>query len=163
MAASDDRFTFLNLSSAASIHLLDDLDDKQGWDLPDDDIQVPLHLLPAYQDEDDETVLPSSTHPSYPYGNPYLPTPGPSVTNPTTTHTSLSTSLPVLSLKHLHSITTFGEPRERGWSEMGLDAMLGEEERGDDEEKKAGEATAPTGQNAGDGSGSERGEMEEED
>ncbi|SCV70522.1 BQ2448_1916 [Microbotryum intermedium] len=75
--------------------LLDEEDAKLGWELPHDgqsmqalrssprvgadrwriaDIIVPAHLLPPYQDEDDETILPSSAHPSYPYGNPYNPT-----------------------------------------------------------------------------------------
>lgn len=103
------------MSLGRAVHLVhDDPDDDGDWELPDDgeqqlemnvlgrrgltfrahrlplaDILVPAHLLPPYQDEDDESepcarsvcnlqltrrstaVLPSQAHPSYPYGNPY--------------------------------------------------------------------------------------------
>ncbi|SCZ87570.1 BZ3500_MvSof-1268-A1-R1_Chr2-2g05036 [Microbotryum saponariae] len=66
---ADDRFCYLHMPEMLSSQiLLDEEDAKLGWDLPHDDIIVPAHLLPSYQDEDDET------HPSYPYGNPYTPT-----------------------------------------------------------------------------------------
>jgi hypothetical protein len=38
------------------------------------DIEYPPGFIPPYQDEDDEFVLPTNTHPSYPFGNPYAPT-----------------------------------------------------------------------------------------
>ncbi|GAA6061148.1 hypothetical protein JCM10212_001748 [Sporobolomyces blumeae] len=73
---ADDRFTYVNSSlDALDPHLglvLGDPDhDDLAWDFPLDHIAVPDHLIPPYQDEDDETLLPSQTHPSYPYGNPY--------------------------------------------------------------------------------------------
>lgn len=100
-------------------------------------------------------VLPSASHPSYPYGNPHTITPhAPRSKPPTATHHSLATSLPVLSLPHLHSITTFGEPSERVWTELGLNNLLPEVERREEESEEGGkgkgEAMQPTGQNAGD-------------
>ncbi|ORY69125.1 hypothetical protein BCR35DRAFT_308132 [Leucosporidium creatinivorum] len=146
----DDRFCYLHVPDALASHLLDEEDERLGWDLPDDDIKVPQHLLPSYQDEDDETVLPSASHPSYPYGNPYTSRPlststssHPSHTtasNPahhsslfpsSTTHsTSLATTLPNLQLRQLFLHTAFGEPRERVWGEMGLgEVVRGKEAR----------------------------------
>lgn len=76
--SQDDRFSYLH---TASLHLLDDDDDKLGWDLPDDDIHVPLHLLPPYQDEEDESASPraaraldaSLTHVDLPAPQPSCP------------------------------------------------------------------------------------------
>lgn len=107
-------------------------------------------------------VLPSASHPSYPYGNPYAPR---NLANPTAhsqtlpsplfrpaSHAqSLATTLPVLGLRHLFSVTTFGEPRDRGWNDMGLEDLLKEREDESGETKEGtGEPPQPTGQNAGD-------------
>ncbi|GAA5862138.1 hypothetical protein JCM5296_007466 [Sporobolomyces johnsonii] len=177
---ADDRFTYVNVSHSLTAHLLDEEDDRLGWDLPDDDIQVPAHLLPPYQDEDDETMLPSQTHPSYPYGNPYKPhpltspsrRPSPSLASSapfashsassSTTHptsASLQTTLPSLELPALFAHTTFGDPSDRRWRELALPALLGRKTRierdEDDDERDAvhhahGDAGPPAGQNAAD-------------
>ncbi|GAA5984578.1 hypothetical protein JCM11641_006556 [Rhodosporidiobolus odoratus] len=185
---SDGRFSYLNLPYSSSSRLLDEEDDKLGWDLPDDDIALPAHLLPAYQDEDDETILPSQAHPSYPYGNPYKSNPltSPSRRQPThpaslshgpSTHSSsLSTSLPSLELRDLFSRTTFGEPLDRQWTELHLKGLFGRKtrvEREEDEEERDamhnahGDAGPPAGQNAGDADGEEdsqdEGSMEDDE
>ncbi|KAK4702412.1 hypothetical protein P7C70_g3818, partial [Phenoliferia sp. Uapishka_3] len=153
----DDRFSYLHQSSSLTDLLLDD--DKPLGDLPADDIAVPYHLLPPYQDEDDETVLPSASHPSYPYGNPYSTKPGSSTASTSTLFTpsasaqSLATSLPVLGIRHLHAVTTFGDARDRTWSELALDDLLRDresEEARDGMQHQAGDAPEPAGQNAGD-------------
>lgn len=73
------------------------------------------------------------------------------------TSRSLATSLPVLALPHLFELTTFGQSRDRTWNELGLNALLEEEERGEEDERRGGEmgqtggdVPQPTGQNAGD-------------
>lgn len=109
-------------------------------------------------------VLPSATHPSYPYGNPYTPRnlssmPSTSSYTPSTSshtlpasvfyhpaHHSLATTLPSLTLKALHRQTYFGEARDRHWNELGLDRLLSADERAEAEESAAGTA-------AGDGAG----------
>ncbi|KAL8277281.1 hypothetical protein RQP46_010350 [Phenoliferia psychrophenolica] len=155
----DDRFCYLHQSSSLTDLLLDD--DKPLGELPSDDIVVPYHLLPPYQDEDDETVLPSASHPSYPYGNPYSTKPhaptsfSPSSTlfHPSSSAQSLATTLPALSIRHLHAITTFGDARDRTWSELALDDLLKErkeEESRNGMQHQAGDAPEITGQNAGD-------------
>ncbi|BGP33170.1 hypothetical protein JCM10296v2_004964 [Rhodotorula toruloides] len=169
----DGRYSWLNMPSGRSAHLLDEEDERLGWDLPDDDIQVPVHLLAPYQDEDDETVLPSQAHPSWPYGNPYKPnlltSPSrrskPNSANPSSLFTpsthamSLSTSLPTLELRDLFLRTTFGDAADRQWDEMYLPGLFGRrtrlEEEEDDEERDAihnahGDAGPPAGQNAAD-------------
>ncbi|GAA5840545.1 hypothetical protein JCM5353_004377 [Sporobolomyces roseus] len=211
---ADDRFTYIH--QRYSLHSLnsnqDSDDDLQDWDLPDDgrtqklliltlecptqnsyssfrtDIAVPAHLLPPYQDEDDETLLPSQTHPSYPYGNPYRFTstsllsstslqPPPSrlrlphhPLRGSTHSASLSTSLPSLELPHLFSLTSFGDESQRHWVEQGLSGLLGpktrREEEEDEEERDRnvnthGDAGAPAGQNAADGPEDEEDDDEE--
>ncbi|GAA5890117.1 hypothetical protein JCM6882_009231 [Rhodosporidiobolus microsporus] len=169
----DDRFSYLNLPLSSTHHLLDEEDERLGWDLPDDDVFVPAHLLPPYQDEDDETVLPSQAHPSYPYGNPYKPhlTSSPSSRRagagaphsslfhaPSTHSSSLSTSLPALELRALFERTTFGEAADRQWGELHLGGLFGRKtstEREEDEREERGreshgDAGPPAGQNAGD-------------
>jgi len=42
---------------------LEDRVEQSAWD-----------MIPPYQNEDDEGILPSHSHPSYPFGNPYDPT-----------------------------------------------------------------------------------------
>lgn len=158
------RYVLLSCSSSA-LALLADLF------RPSPDIKVPQHLLPSYQDEDDESrfllllllscpsltlmptaVLPSASHPSYPYGNPYTARPlstSTSTSHPShasssqpahhsslfaptsTTHsTSLATTLPNLQLRQLFLHTAFGETRERTWREMGLgEVVRGKEAR----------------------------------
>ncbi|GAA5940236.1 hypothetical protein JCM1841_005025 [Sporobolomyces salmonicolor] len=176
---ADDRFTYVNVSHSLTAHLLDEEDDRLGWDLPDDDIQVPAHLLPPYQDEDDETMLPSQTHPSYPYGNPSKPPPwtAPSARGassaapapalaPSTpfapaapTAASLRTTLAALELPALFAQTTFGERSDRTWRELALAALFGRRtrpERDEDEDERDavhtahGDAGPPAGQNAAD-------------
>ncbi|GAA6010771.1 hypothetical protein JCM10207_005834 [Rhodosporidiobolus poonsookiae] len=167
---ADGRFSYLNLPHSLASHLLDEDDERLGWDLPDDDIQVPLHLLPPYQDEDDETILPSQAHPSYPYGNPYKPnllsspsrrgpTAHSSFSQPSTHSASLSTTLPALELRDLFARTTFGEASDRQWTELHLPGLFGRktraEERELEEQEKRdqmghGDAGPPAGQNAGD-------------
>ncbi|GAA5832592.1 hypothetical protein JCM11251_001379 [Rhodosporidiobolus azoricus] len=168
----DDRFTYRNLPLSLASHLLDEEDERLGWDLPDDDIFVPAHLLPPYQDEDDETILPSQAHPSYPYGNPHKPNltsspsrrstasvPHSSFFTPSTHSASLSTTLPALELRDLFARTTFGESTDRQWSELHLGGWFGRKtrrERDEDEEERMqgreghGDAGPPAGQNAGD-------------
>lgn len=99
--------------------------------------------------------MPSQTHPSYPYGNPYQPSlvVGPSSSNlepnlshrphrtRTTNHPSsswssssthaaaLSTRLTSLELPYLFSLTTFGEPDERTWFESALTGVVGPKTR----------------------------------
>ncbi|BGP17448.1 hypothetical protein JCM10213_003269 [Rhodosporidiobolus nylandii] len=167
---SDARFSYLHVPFSRTSRLLDEEDEKLGWDLPDDDIQVPAHLLPPYQDEDDETVLPSQAHPSYPYGNPYKPNlltsptrRGPSLHasafEPSTHSASLATTLPALELRELFERTTFGEAQDRQWTELHLGGLFGRktrvEQEEDEEERDAmhnghGDAGPPAGQNAGD-------------
>lgn len=123
-------------------------------------------------------VLPSAAHPSYPYGNPHATRPGgPSSTTPSVGSTSslfrpnssaqsLATSLPVLAIRHLHAVTTFGDARDRTWSEMALDDLL--PQRDDDDGRdgtqgQAGDAPQPTGQAAGDDPPDEEGEAVMED
>ncbi|GAA5849063.1 hypothetical protein JCM8547_006431 [Rhodosporidiobolus lusitaniae] len=182
----DDRFSHLNRAFGLAGHMLDE---ELDWDLPDDHIAVPAHLLPAYQDEDDESILPSQAHPSYPYGNPYKPNllhspsrrsrptshhPSSFVpSGPSTFTASLSTTLPSLELRDLFARTTFGEPADRQWTELHLGGLFGrktrKEQEEDEEERDAmhnahGDAGPPAGQNAGDAqeeSEGEEGEGEE--
>ncbi|GAA5886471.1 hypothetical protein JCM16303_001421 [Sporobolomyces ruberrimus] len=196
---ADDRFTYIheryNLHSLAATtgnrHDDHDYDDMLDWDLPDADIAVPAHLLPPYQDEDDETLLPSQTHSSYPYGNPYRFT-STSLLNSTSLHStshlasssslsshpigsthsaSLPTSLASLELPHLFSLTSFGDPSQRVWVEQNLSGLFGPKTRGeeeeDDEERDRnhnthGDAGPPAGQNAADGIEDDEEEEEEE-
>ncbi|GJN90196.1 hypothetical protein Rhopal_003195-T1 [Rhodotorula paludigena] len=166
----DDRWSYLNTSFSAANHLLDEEDERLGWDLPDDDIQVPAHLLPPYQDEDDETVLPSQAHPSYPYGNPYKPHLAASPSRraaaaraaafePSTHSASLATTLPTLELRELFERTTFGDAPDRQWHELHLGGLFGRKTRAEQEEDAElrdalqnahGDAGQPAGQNAGD-------------
>ncbi|GAA5846420.1 hypothetical protein JCM9279_001366 [Rhodotorula babjevae] len=168
---ADDRFSYLNLASASGHHLLDEDDERRGWDLPDDDIRVPLHLLPPYQDEEDDAVLPSQAHPSYPYGNPYKPhlsstlRRGPAssssssssrpTADPSTHAASLATALPALELRDLYERTTFGDAPDRQWRELHLGGLFGrrtrpERDEDEDERDTHGDAGPPAGQNAGD-------------
>ncbi|GAA5912591.1 uncharacterized protein JCM6883_005316 [Sporobolomyces salmoneus] len=194
---ADDRFCFIHqpyslhslLSSSSSSrgtpqegveHVEED--DMLDWTLPDDDISVPLHLLPPYQDESDETLLPSQTHPSYPYGNPYqslsLLSSSTSVTAPSSrphpvgsTHSApLSTSLTSLELPSLFALTSFGQPSERVWTESALTGLFGprtKREIEEDEEEMErnvnthGDAGPPAGQNAADGAEDETSDEEE--
>ncbi|KAK4049508.1 hypothetical protein OIV83_004005 [Microbotryomycetes sp. JL201] len=147
---SDDRFSYVHASVNASLQWLDNQEDSEGWELPDDDIDIAPHLMPTYQDEEDDTVLPSTTHPSYPFGNPYtsklhfsttlsaasgLPStlsgsgsnlPPPSLFHkPTSSNPgSLATTLSNLQLRQLFSQTNFGEPRERRWMEIAPDQVV---------------------------------------
>ncbi|GAA5987262.1 hypothetical protein JCM10908_001884 [Rhodotorula pacifica] len=174
---SDGRYTWVQMPLGRAMHLLDDEDeDDHDWELPDDDIYVPAHLLPPYQDEDDETALPSQTHPSYPYGNPYKPnaftSPGrgrpassshlSTFAHPLTHSASLATSLPALELRQLFERTTFGDPSDRQWAELNLPGLFGPKTRIElDEDRKSrdamynahGDAGPPAGQNAADGGG----------
>lgn len=94
-------------------------------------------------------VLPSASHPSYPYGNPYTTSLAQPFSSSSSTATgskqshpllpssafhsaslhSLATTLPVLALSSLFEHTTFASPRERGWGELGLESLLSEVER----------------------------------
>ncbi|GAA5939859.1 uncharacterized protein JCM15063_004326 [Sporobolomyces koalae] len=154
---ADDRFSFIHQPYALDVAGLDSsVDDSESWQLPLDDIHVPDHLLPPFQDEDDETLLPSQTHPSYPYGNPYRFTSTsllhststrsssdrPTTTgNPHSTTTgskthgpNLSTRLSTFELGHLYSLTRFGLGSEREWQEMGLPGLMGPLTRAEQEE-----------------------------
>ncbi|GAA5952712.1 hypothetical protein JCM3765_002253 [Sporobolomyces pararoseus] len=161
---ADDRFCYIhsqyNLYSllpkdsstlqdeGQQVEQVEQVDDMLDWELPDDDISVPNHLLPPFQDEDDETLLPSQTHPSYPYGNPYrlhssLSTSTslyPSSSNPSSSSSSstkhfssstfpsnstLSTNLSTLELPYLYSQTFLGDLNQRLWSEQGLIGLFG--------------------------------------
>ncbi|GAA5876134.1 hypothetical protein JCM3774_003508 [Rhodotorula dairenensis] len=155
----DARYSWVQMPLGRAVHLLDDTgDDDADWDLPDDDIYVPAHLLPPYQDEDDETALPSHAHPSYPYGNPYKPnaftspngrpsrsasttttsssTALPSFAHPLTHSASLATSLPALELRQLFERTTFGDPADRNWTELNLPGLFGPKTRTELEEDR---------------------------
>lgn len=194
----DDRFCYHHVADSLARHLLDEEDEKLGWDLPDDGellnpaakpsqrrAQTSRSLrtfsrltrtkttrvrLPSIEASNRQltqrqpAVLPSASHPSYPYGNPYAPRnlanpsahsqtlPSP-LFRPASHAQSLATTLPVLGLRHLFSVTTFGEPRDRGWNDMGLEDLLAdreEEENGDAKGQGSGEPPQPTGQNAGD-------------
>ncbi|BGP56414.1 hypothetical protein JCM8202_001846 [Rhodotorula sphaerocarpa] len=181
---ADGRYSWVNMSTERALHLVDadDEDDLDDWDLPDDHILVPAHLLPPYQDEDDD-ALPSQAHPSYPYGNPYknhafAPTSSGSTTartrpsssahhlspfaHPLTHSASLATTLPALELRHLFERTTFGDPLDRQWPELNLASMFGPKTRVElEEDRKSrdalynthGDAGAPAGQNAAAGGG----------
>ncbi|GAA6009583.1 hypothetical protein JCM11491_001023 [Sporobolomyces phaffii] len=188
---ADDRFTWIH-DHARLTRLIpgddgdDDDDDMLEWDLPDDDILVPSHLVPPFHAEDDETLLPSDTHPSYPYGNPYRVTPG-SLATSTSTSTvtrvphrvaagstrsaALATSLPSLELPHLFALTAFGDPKERTWHEQHLAGLFGpktrrEQEDDDDERDRHvnthGDAGPPAGQNAADDDGDGDGDSQTE-
>ena len=68
---------------------------------------------------------------------------------------SLATTLPVLSLKHLYSVTRFGESNDQAWHELALDRLLPAHERVSEEatnvmQQQTGDPPQPTGQNAGD-------------
>ncbi|TKA55567.1 hypothetical protein B0A53_02745 [Rhodotorula sp. CCFEE 5036] len=180
----DAHYSWVQMPLGRAMHLLDDQDhDDDDWDLPDDDIYVPAHLLPPYQDEDDETALPSQTHPSYPYGNPYktdaFTSPGrgrpsfhsaASFAHPRTHSASLTTSLPALELRQLFERTTFGDPADRHWGELNLAALFGPKTRIElEEDRKSrdamynahGDAGPPAGQNAADGGGGQESADEE--
>ncbi|KAK4048826.1 hypothetical protein OIO90_005634 [Microbotryomycetes sp. JL221] len=150
---SDDRYSYIHASVSSGLQWCDEQEDIQGWDLPDDDIDIPPYLIPTYQDEQDDSVLPSSTHPSYPFGNPYSAkshfststygASGSSSMNPSfvstsnvlpppslfhkpilTMSSSLATTLSNLELRHLFETTSFGEPRERKWFEIAPDQVV---------------------------------------
>ncbi|GAA5960682.1 hypothetical protein JCM8115_001795 [Rhodotorula mucilaginosa] len=180
----DAHYSWVQMPLGRAMHLLDDQDhDDDDWDLPGDDIHVPAHLLPPYQDEDDETALPSQTHPSYPYGNPYktdaFTSPGrgrpsfhsaASFAHPRTHSASLTTSLPALELRQLFERTTFGDPADRHWGELNLAALFGPKTRIElEEDRKSrdamynahGDAGPPAGQNAADGGGGQESADEE--
>ncbi|OAV89654.1 hypothetical protein PTTG_28627 [Puccinia triticina 1-1 BBBD Race 1] len=61
-------------------------------------------MIPPYQNEDDEGILPSHSHPSYPSGNPYYPS-----------HTSVQA--PLLP-------PTSGDPGQADWAELATDRLL---------------------------------------
>ncbi|TIB72908.1 hypothetical protein E3Q23_03205 [Wallemia mellicola] len=62
---SDNRYCYLHYKTIDK--------ESASIDLPFEDIQVPLELLPVSLDEEQAT-LPSTVHPSYPYGNPFKET-----------------------------------------------------------------------------------------
>ncbi|PLW52414.1 hypothetical protein PCANC_04589 [Puccinia coronata f. sp. avenae] len=75
---SDDRFTYIHLRAETS--LWNYADDQVHWALQDLDDRIDQSawdMIPPYQNEDDEGILPSHSHPSYPFGNPYDPTQAP--------------------------------------------------------------------------------------
>ncbi|POY69903.1 hypothetical protein BMF94_7101 [Rhodotorula taiwanensis] len=185
---ADGRYSWTRMSLGRAVHLVhDDPDDDGDWELPDDDILVPAHLLPPYQDEDDETVLPSQAHPSYPYGNPYKDqaftspsrTKGrsrgahlSSFAHPLTHSTSLATSLPALELRQLFERTTFGDPLDRQWGELNLPGLLGPKTRIEREEDRQsqdamynahGDAGTPAGQNSADATAGGDGQAQDSD
>ena len=128
-------------------------------------------------------ALPSQTHPSYPYGNPYktdaFTSPGrgrpsfhsaASFAHPRTHSASLTTSLPALELRQLFERTTFGDPADRHWGELNLAALFGPKTRIElEEDRKSrdamynahGDAGPPAGQNAADGGGGQESADEE--
>lgn len=74
MLTSAGRFTYIHLRSDTS--LWGYADDQVDWSLEDLEDRVDpavWDLIPPYQNEDDEGILPSHSHPSYPFGNPYGP------------------------------------------------------------------------------------------
>lgn len=69
---SDDRFSYIHLRSETSLWSY--VDDQVNWvveNLEDRVDQSAWDLIPPYQNEDDEGILPTHSHPSYPFGNPY--------------------------------------------------------------------------------------------
>ncbi|EIN09444.1 hypothetical protein PUNSTDRAFT_43835 [Punctularia strigosozonata HHB-11173 SS5] len=56
--------------SSREVHALDTIEtaDYIEGDLPDEEVDVPSHLIPPNPDDSD--VLPAHVHPSYPYGDP---------------------------------------------------------------------------------------------
>ncbi|GAA6044292.1 hypothetical protein JCM8097_008682 [Rhodosporidiobolus ruineniae] len=188
----DDRFSYLHQSGGPASHLLDEEDEMLGWELPEDDILVPAHLLPPYQDEDDETVLPSQAHPSYPYGNPYKPhlLTSPSRRNPSGHHpssastsslfhpsgsgahssapVSLATTLPALELRDLFARTTFGDAPDRQWAELHLPGLFGrktkvEQAESEEERDAMHNAHGDAGPPAGQNAGDAPEEEDEDD
>ncbi|KEI36425.1 uncharacterized protein L969DRAFT_20165 [Mixia osmundae IAM 14324] len=138
-------------------------------------IEVPLDLLLRYQDEEDDTVLPASSHPSYIYGNPYgsslsrtVGRAGLSTTlqphlAPSTLHQSrsLATNLPALTRPNLRY-------QARVWNEQALEILMPFEEA----EEPAGAASAvneegqdgqlPQGQNGQDNDRQDEAQGDEE-
>lgn len=53
-------------------------------------------------------------------------------------------------MRHLFTLTTFGESKERVWTELGLDDLLTDRNDEDLGANGGGDAPQPTGQNAGD-------------
>ncbi|MBW0470095.1 hypothetical protein O181_009810 [Austropuccinia psidii MF-1] len=71
---SDDRFNYIHLRSETSLWCY--VDDQIDWSIEslDDRVEQSIwDMIPPYQNEDDEGILPSHAHPSYPFGNPYDP------------------------------------------------------------------------------------------
>lgn len=103
-------------------------------------------------------ILPSASHASYPYGNPYalpISTHATLPLNLLSSTPSLSTTLPVLTLPHLFTLTGFNQPKERSWNELALTQLLPLnpnhlELNTPDGLSTPSEAPQPTGQNAGD-------------
>ncbi|KAI9629414.1 hypothetical protein KEM48_012991 [Puccinia striiformis f. sp. tritici PST-130] len=122
---SDDRFTYIHLRSETSLWsyaddqvdwLLEDLEDRRGR-------SIRMGYDTPYQNEDDEGILPSHSHPSYPFGNPYDPS-QPPVQAPQLARV-VNQPLAVGSALLLPS-SSGGEPggQQAYWTELATDRLL---------------------------------------
>ncbi|WAQ84192.1 hypothetical protein PtA15_4A644 [Puccinia triticina] len=118
---SDDRFTYIHLRSETSLWCY--ADDQVDWaleDLEDRVDQSAWDMIPPYQNEDDEGILPSHSHPSYPFGNPYDPSQTP-VQAPQLARV-INQPLAVGSALLLPSASA--EPGQAYWAELATDRLL---------------------------------------
>ncbi|CAH7671674.1 hypothetical protein PPACK8108_LOCUS6476, partial [Phakopsora pachyrhizi] len=122
----DDRFSYVHLRS--EIDLWNFVDDQVDWclgSLEDCIDQSIWDLIPPYQNEDDEGLLPSNAHPSYPFGNPYEPgsqtRPQPSSQLIRSTHQPLAMGSSLLISNH-HQIDL--SHLNNDWVELATDRLL---------------------------------------
>ncbi|KAH9821782.1 hypothetical protein DFH28DRAFT_1120078 [Melampsora americana] len=120
---SDDRFNYIHLPHECSLWSY--VDDQVNWSIDslDDRFDQSIwDLIPPYQNEDDEGLLPSNAHPSYPYGNPYEQSSS-FLTNPIQS-TRLLPNNSLASGTSLLATTSFLNPIPSNWNELALDHLL---------------------------------------
>ncbi|KAG0139492.1 hypothetical protein CROQUDRAFT_719003 [Cronartium quercuum f. sp. fusiforme G11] len=119
---SDDRFTYIHLPHEASLWSY--VEDQVDWNvesLEDRFDQEVWDLIPPYQNEDDEGLLPSHAHPSYPYGNPYE-SQRILMSNPSHARHPINSLASGTSL--LAAATMPLEPFQPQWPELAIDNLL---------------------------------------
>ncbi|EGG04259.1 uncharacterized protein MELLADRAFT_64978 [Melampsora larici-populina 98AG31] len=121
---SDDRFTYIHLPHETSLWCY--VDDQVDWaidSLDDRFDQSVWDLIPPYQNEDDEGLLPSNAHPSYPYGNPYEQSSS-VLSNPIQSSRLLPTNSLVSGTSLLATPSFMNLNHPSHWNELAIDSLL---------------------------------------